>query len=167
MVKTLEANGKLHPFLPRTRKPPRRRLYLTERAHHEIANPNSAMNVLKLRGHIEAALTRWTAGDRIHADDKGKARFLKRLDPPPPEIWEIRVVDPNPQVRIFGRFAGPDTLIVTSMHTRSYLGKQGSAAWLEALSTCEKTWKSLFPVPPFEAPLVGDYVTENCDEYRI
>lgn len=167
-ITLLEKSGKLARFVPRTRWPPKRRLFLTQRAEKELTSPHSAVNLLKLGGYVRAAMTRWASGGKVHASDRGKPGFLKRLCSPPPEIWEVRVTDPDVQVRLFGRFAEPDTLILTHFHTRNLLGKKKSRAWKHAMKDCEAEWATLFPNhSPFSGQTIHDYVTENCDEFPI
>jgi hypothetical protein len=148
----------------------KRRLYLTATARKHLTDPGSATNVLGLRGYIQAAMTHWVSGGRVRGDEKGKARFLKRLCPPPAEIWEIRVTDPTPQVRLLGRVVEPDTLILDRFHTRRYLGEKKSpnSGWKEALPACDSALNALFPMEPlFQRQSIKDYVTENCDDYKI
>lgn len=164
----LEAAGKLRRYAPASRWPLKRRLYLSESAVKDLEDANSASNLLGIRGYIEGALTRWTTGGLVFADDRGKPRFLKRLKPPPPEIWEIMVTEPVIHARLFCRFAEPDTLIiVTKFHTRKLLGNKGSEAWKLAMMECEKAWNSLFSAPPFVGKTIHDYVTENCDACKF
>ena len=167
-IASLEAAGKLTRFVPTGRHPPRRRLYLTNQALKDLNDPSSAVNALVGRGYIVAALTKWTLGERVYADTRQKCRFLCRLCPPPPEIWDIRVTEPVVQARLFGRFAGPDTLILTKFHTRGMLGDKGSPNWKSAMVACETLWTELFQtVPPFVGGSIHDYVTEKCDDFRI
>ena len=161
-IASLEAAGKLRRFKPRSRHPPKRRLFLTQQAMVDLNDPNSAINVFGLRGYVLSALSRWVQGDLVYAG------FLKRLCSPPPEIWEIRVTVPSIQARVFCRFAEPDTLIVTAIHTRKMLGNKGSAAWQNAMFICEACWDGLFPnTRPFSGSSIHDYVTENCDDIRL
>jgi hypothetical protein len=163
----LQAAGKLVPFMPRTRQPAKRRLYLTQPALNDLTNAASATNLLSGRGFIEAALTRWTAGDRVYGDRR-RGRFLCRLEPPPPEIWEIRVTEPVVQCRLLGRFAEPDTLILMKFYTRPLLGKKGSTEWMAGMRSCQTQWNELFPeTGPFSAKEIHQYVTENCDDFPI
>jgi hypothetical protein len=134
-----EAANRLIRFVPKSRLLARRRLYLGETARRKLDDPSSAVSVLVGRGKIEAALTRWTLGNQIYGDGK-KARFLKRLEAPPPEVWEIRITEPNAQARLFGRFALPDTMILTDFHTRHLLGKRGSSQWKSACQGCVDQW---------------------------
>lgn len=161
-ISSLEVHGKLRRFKPRSRYPAKRRLFLARQAVTDLTDPNSTINVFGLRGYIEAAMAKWVLGGHIYAG------FMKRLCPPPPEIWEIRVTVPSIQVRVFCRFAEPDTLIVTGMHTRQMLGKKGSAAWQNAMFICEACWDSLFPnMQPFSGAGIRDYVTESCDDIKL
>jgi hypothetical protein len=162
----LQTAGKVVPYVPQTRQPPRRRLYLAPAAYNDLTNPQSATNLLSGRGYIEAALTRWVSGNRIFGDTRG--RFLFRLDPPPPEIWEIRVTEPVVQSRLLGRFAEPDTLILMKFYTRQLLGKKGSLEWATGMATCEASWKELLDMRlPFTADTIHHYVTEDCDDFPI
>jgi hypothetical protein len=165
-VVALVAAGKLFKYMPRTGRTAKRRLYLSVEAAKDLNNPSSATNLLVGKGGIVAALDRWVLGDLVYGTRRGE--FLDRLRPPPPEVWEIRVTTPAIQARLFGRMAAPNTLILTKFHTRSYLGKRGSAAWVGAMNDCVKCWDALFPsCPPFSASDIHAYVTENCDDYPI
>lgn len=166
-IRALEETGELRRYSPRSRHPPRRRMYLTKRAIGCIEKPNSYVNAMSLQGHVVAAMDRWTTGGRIHAHRR-RPIFLKRLDPPPPDVWEIRVTDPTPQIRILGRFADLDTLIVSNMHSRGHLGERGSKAWTEALKLVVEDWETLFPDHgPLGGEKISDFVSENCDDFAI
>jgi hypothetical protein len=128
--------------------------------------PNSAINLLVGKAFIVAALDRWTLGERVYGKKRGE--FLDRLDPPPPEVWEIRVTVPLVQARLFGRFAEPDTLILTKFHTRTMLGDKGSQNWNAAMAHCDLCWGTHFPaIPHLTASVIHAYVTENCDDFPI
>lgn len=161
-IRELEERGKLRPFKPRSRRLPRRRAYLAAPAQLDFDNVNSAVNKVCGQGEIAAALTRWTLGERVYS------QFLKPLDPPPPEIWEIRVTAPKGKVRLICRFAEPDTLIFTKFYTRDFLGPYGSQGWKSASKNCGNTWKLLFGnLSPFSATSIHEYVTEKCDDFEI
>jgi hypothetical protein len=133
----------------------------------DFDDPNSAVNLLVGKGFVAAAMTRWVSGGRVYGD-KRRGRYLDRLALPPPEVWEIRVTEPIVQARLFGRFAEPDTLILTRFHTRAYLGKKGSAEWNGAMAECVTIWDATFlGIPPYIGSSVHDYVTENCDAFPL
>jgi hypothetical protein len=139
---------------------------LSPSALNDLNNPQSATNLLSGQGYVEAALARWASGGRVYGDKRG--RFLFRLDPPPPEIWEIRVTEPVVQCRLLGRFAEPDTLVLAKFYTRGLLGDKGSQQWLVGMTTCVNEWNGLFgTMQPFAGNSIHDYVTENCDDFPI
>lgn len=145
----------------------KRRLFLTEEAEGDLRS-GGIVSILDLRAIVEAGIRRWVHGGRVFADEKGRPRFLKPLDPPPRGIWEIRFTEPRVQLRLFCRFPEPDTLIGSKFHTRSMLGDKGSKDWKGALDKCEKKWESLFPnTPTFSSQNIHEYVTENCDDFAV
>ncbi len=163
----LECAGKIHRVEVRSRHTLKRRLYLTSAAKRDHDNDHSPVNFLTGRGFVEAAFSRWVTGGQIYASDSGrKGKFLKELDPPPPDIWEIRLTEPAVQARLIGSFAEPDTLILTGLHTRQHLGKRGSANWDAAIKNCEESWAGL-GLPRFHADTIHKYVTENCDDFPL
>ena len=165
-ILALEKSGKLKPFRPPGSA--RRRLYLTEQAVRDLENADGIVNLMALRGMTEAGLKRWVHGGRLWADLDGTPRFLKRLCSPPPEIWEIRFTDPRVQLRLFCRFAEPNTLIGTKFHTRQMLGRKGSKDWNAAMKACSDYWDRLFPGRiPFSGKTIHDYVTENYDDFPL
>jgi hypothetical protein len=167
LIALQEVQGKLVRYVPPTHTAPKRALYLAEGARKDLLDPSSAVALLVGRGFVEAALTRWASGGLVHGD-KRRGLFLDRLDPPPPEVWEIRVTEPTVQARLIGRFAERDTLILTRFHTRQKLGKKGSAEWQAAMQECEATWHLLFPnCPVFVGNAIGDYVSDNCHDFPI
>lgn len=166
-LKELQDAQVLFPYIPpRTRQRAQRRLFLTETAHNALHDPSSATNFLCKRGPIEAALTKWVLGEWINGDRKG--RFIRDLSPPPPEVWEIRVTEPIVQARLIGRFPEPDTLVLTSFHTRNSLGDKGSKAWFDAMKDCVDQWEAFSPqLPLFDASTIHEYILDNCDDFPI
>jgi hypothetical protein len=167
-----EAAGNLTRFAPQSRRPLVRALFLTTEALKIINDPCTAINILVGRGRIIAAMEKWVRGERIHANE-GQGTFLKKLEGPPPEIWEMRITEPSVQARLFARFASPSTLIVTDLYTRQLLGKKmvrgkKSQHWSDAMTKCEASWNALFPRhQPFSGDSVHAYITENCDDFEI
>ena len=159
----MEQDGKLLRYEPGRRAS--RRLYLTAHAVGQYNDPESSVNILVGRGYIRAAFERWTTGGYVHGD-RGVGVFLKPLHPPPPDIWEVRVTDPVPQARIFGRFLESDTLVVTHLHTRRHLDEDNG--WMTAMNACNTAWEALFPFRrPFTGEHIHEYVTRNCDDFSV
>lgn len=151
--------------MPESRHPPKRRLYLVGDAINDFQSENSATNLLSSKGVIAAAMSRWVLGGLVYGDSK-RGLFLDRLDPPPDEVWEVRVTEPNVQVRLFGRFCEQDTLVLTNFHTRNFLGRYGSAAWKTAMNSSVTQWAKT-GLPLLKGTKVGDYVSENFDDFPI
>jgi hypothetical protein len=106
----------------------------------------------------------------IYADDHGHPKFLKRLEAPPPEIWNIRVTESDVQARLFCRFFAPSVLIVTEIVPRSDLsqgGKYSPQRWAKAMGDCLSDWDALGLGTPHSGLTIHDYVWENCDDFPI
>lgn len=170
MIATLLQNGLVKRFVPRSRRKAQRRLYLTANAEAELTGQYSAIGLLSLRGEIEVAMTHWTLGELVYADDDGNPKFLKRLEGPPPEIWNIRVTESDVQARLFCRFLEPNALIVTKIVPRSDLsqgGKYSAKKWNKAMNDCLNDWNALGLTEPYSGETIRDYVWEKCDDFPI
>lgn len=171
-INALERSGDVMRFQPQTRKALKRELFLVPAVINALNDRSSAVCLLVGRGHIFSAMERCVRGERVYAQG-GKGGFLKRLQSPPAEIWEMRVTEPVAQARLFGRFARPDTIVVTHSHTRSALGKKvvrklPSRHWMSAMKECEAAWNELFPTSdPFTGSSVHSYISENCDDFDL
>jgi hypothetical protein len=67
LIAKVEAEHRLVRFLPeRTRRPCRRRAFLSSQFSRELSNPNSAMALMRGSGYIQAQLTKWVLGDPIY-----------------------------------------------------------------------------------------------------
>lgn len=145
----------------------KRRLFLTQEAVKDLG-ANSSLQVLGIRGAVKARLDEWVGGEQITNSGGLQPGFLKQLDAPPPEVWEIRITAPSPQARAFGRFMCPDAYVITGVYTRSFLGAFGSQAWIDATQECVNRWQKVFgDIQPFSGETCSSYVTENCDEFRM
>jgi hypothetical protein len=142
-------------------------LWLVGQAMTAFRDPASAANLLAGKGAIVAAMARWTLGEHVHGN-RSRGQFIASLEPPPPDVWEMRIREPIVQARFIGFFAEPDTLVFAQLHTRGYLGKKGSAGWKDAMEAAVAEWERLFPGHrPFSGAAIGDYITEACDDFPI
>lgn len=166
-IQTHEGTGALRRVPPPKGQSAGRGAYLAMDAQKSMDNTSSALAVLGGRSYAQAMLERWVSDKPMRARLRGKRRgaFLARLDPPPPEVWEFRITEPNVQFRAFARFATADLVIVTHILSRQLLGKFGSAQWKSAMFDCVARWDQLFPgQTPFQGNTVYDYITSNCHE---
>ena len=117
-------------------------------------------------GRLWAAMDMFVEGRRITMalDDpykKRKATYMARLDPLQDEVWEIRILDPKPGIRVFGRFAEQDLLIVSTWARREAL--PGSKDWRDAREACKAEWRKLFPTyNAITGNNVNEYVSNNA-----
>jgi hypothetical protein len=108
--------------------------------------------------HVRADLERFVAGGIIVVGDEG---YMKPLEPVEDEVWEIRCIDPNPSVRIFGSFAEKDVFIALGKRYRQDLAEKSSQAWAEAIRECKADWRSLFlTYPPHSGNDLHDYISD-------
>jgi hypothetical protein len=86
---------------------------------------------------------------------------MARLDPARDEVWEIRVYDQKPQVRLFGSFAAKDTFVaLTGPWKRP---KIKPSDWDEIKQECRDLWLDLFALnyPRLIGDKAHDYLSTN------
>lgn len=150
-----------------------RRLYLSAAFARELFEGQSAIGFFEQQTSVLNMFERWIRGKRITVRISGRVpgALLARLEPPPEDIWEFRVTDPRPQLRVFVMFAAPDVLVVLLARNRDTLGSAGNAhgkkskAWLEAMYGCQTEWRRIFGgASPFRGGKLADYITGNAEE---
>jgi len=118
--------------------------------------------------YLRADLDRFISGQTIPVT-AGKLNdrhsYLKQLIPAAGEIWEIRSRDPDPSLRVMGRFAAVDVFVALAWYKRASLGGPSSRPWRDATVQCATDWRNLFPAyEPIHADTsngFNDYVS-NC-----
>ena len=171
MLQQLEGEGKLVRFLPPDGVAEKRQLFLTSGLYQEFSDRRSSFNFFGQMPAARIAFGRWVTGNlvtvRLGLGNTGAE--LARLEPPPEEIWEFRITEPVPQLRVFARFAAPDILVATAAVNRDRLGRAFSRsqkqnkAWTEAMYGCISEWTRLFGrTEAFRGRVIADYVSENC-----
>ncbi|WP_172125293.1 hypothetical protein [Devosia sp. 919] len=92
-------------------------------------------------------LDSFTAGNRIvvslNPHEKPAYCQLSRNDPVAEGVWEFRIRDPKPQLRIFGCFAECDVFIALSVTPKTQL--VGRLAYPLAVADNTSIWGGLFP----------------------
>jgi hypothetical protein len=93
---------------------------------------------------------------------KPKSTYLARLDPGRDEVWEIRSRFPKRGIRVFGRFAERNTLILLNWEYRERLGGPGSPEFIIEMRKCKAEWRKLFPTyGAHTGDTVNEYVSEK------
>ena len=94
--------------------------------------------------------------------------FMKRLEPGADEVWELRSRDPEPQVRVFGRFAQPDCFVATHAAFREDLGDLSWSRWEgnnwpTEIQRCKSKWAVLLPSQvTFSGGSIHAYITSGA-----
>jgi hypothetical protein len=92
-----------------------------------------------------------------------KSTYLARLDPGRDEVWEIRSRFPRRGIRVFGRFADADRLVLLNWEYRDKLGGPGSEEFKIEVRKAKAEWKKLFPsYDAHTGESVNEYVTRNA-----
>lgn len=125
-------------------------------------------------GRLRATLEAYVKGQRIGIclkPFKGMRAYMARLDKPEDEVWDIRAIDPNPGLRLFGRFADRDLFVALIWSPRSVeipasqrlpLGPRESAEWGNAILECKAEWRKLFPsYQPIHGDEIHEYFENN------
>jgi hypothetical protein len=143
-------SGALHPVHPVVPwAVSKRELYvcrpLKELLHAGRESPDPGIRGRMAR--LEAALSFFVEGGRVDEN------FLKHLDPPKYEHWEIRSRRPRPSLRVFGRFVDHDVFVATPAVARSELGGKWSPRFEHEKLVCEQYWSEAGLSRPFtDAP---------------
>jgi len=125
-------------------------------------------------GFLKGTLETFVRGQEIGVclkPYKAAKAYMGRLDEPEDEVWDIRSIDPNPGVRIFGRFAEIDVFVGLIWSPRSVkipasqrlpLGPRDSVEWKTAILECKSEWRKLFPsYQPIHGEEIYEYIRAN------
>jgi hypothetical protein len=117
-------------------------------------------------GRLRADLERFITGQQVAmclSPSAGATAYMRRLDRPSDEVWEIRSVDPRPAIRVFGRFAEIDVFVALNWAKRRVLGEGTSLQWHLAIIERQQMWGKLFPeCEPIHGDSIRDYVSANA-----
>lgn len=153
---------RLLPVLPRLG--PTRQLYAAPEIMGLLEGPWQSLAWEMRCNALRADLERFTDGQDMlpiaAKPFKGKTSYLKRLDPPRREVWEIRSLDPKPGIRVLGRFASKDVFVALAWYERAPLLGPGSREWRDAVIDCKTKWDNLFgPYQPISEASFHDYLS--------
>jgi hypothetical protein len=82
---------------------------------------------------------------------------MARVHPVKDEIFDIRVLDPDPGIRVFGGFAAKDTFLALTWDYRENIDD-----WAYEIDRCKDAWASLFhPSLPHHGATLDDYLSSN------
>jgi hypothetical protein len=154
--------------------PRARQMYLAEDIAKLIYGPWSS-TALRARcaalvqdlEHFEAGYEIAVAMDDPRNPYRSKPQaFLRQLHPGSEEVWEIRSTTMDPSLRLFGRFAAVDHLVVLNWEQRGILGTPESREWRDERVRCKTYWENLFhpypPHPPYSGAGLHEYVSAHA-----
>lgn len=140
-----------------------RKMYISSEIKNMIFGPWDSLEWGERCGRLRQDFDHFIEGHKIDVAEspfKGKTSYLKRLEPQREEAWEIRSRDPEPSLRIFGRFADKNVFVALSWHKRADLLGPHSREWRDAIEQCKTEWRNLFPAyQPMTGAKLHDYVT--------
>lgn len=123
-------------------------------------------------GHLRGDLEAFVVGDVLAMclePYEAKTAYMARLDSPADEVWDVRSRDPDPGLRVFGRFAAKDLFVALTWSPRSVplwwslrlpLGDRKSRQWRNQIVQCKTEWTNLFGTyQPVSGADVHDYAS--------
>lgn len=168
LVADAVARCRLFPVEPRMPSEPMNRTLYVHPEVHRLLNGPWKDEEEHLSGKLWAAFDRFVVGKRITVAldspyRKPKSTYLSRMDPTGDEVWEIRILDPRPALRVFGRFADRDCFVALNWGLRKDLGGPGSKEFQQAIRNCLVTWRQTFPhYNAFTGSTTDEYLSENA-----
>lgn len=153
--------------------PVERILVYTDQIRTVLEGPWTLPSCSSRAGRLRADLEAFVRGDRVSiclTPYEAGAAFLGRLAEPEDEVWDIRAREPNPALRLFGRFAAPDHFVAFDWRPRSKawngrapLQDRHDPEWEKEKAKCVTQWVGLFPShQPIHGRTIHEYVTKNA-----
>lgn len=115
-----------------------------------------------LAGRARAALDAFSEGRMISVrlpPSKNVRAQLALLEPAGDEVWEFRIRNDRPQLRIFGHFAEKDLFVALTHAQRDAIITDED--WEKQKQRCRKEWnRFLSPFNPHTGQTADDYVSD-------
>jgi len=111
-------------------------MFLDKELHGALKSP--PVGDEELFGELRAELASFTTLRWITPE------YLWLLNPKNRGAWEIKFRRIEPQIRVFGHFAGKDVFLALSYNYRSDLGDIDNQNWTFEIRKIEHRWKDLF-----------------------
>jgi hypothetical protein len=150
--------------------PDRRLIYLVNDVLKKLNGPWPNIRDGRRAGVARALLENFARGDEVVGrmpPSKNVNTVIALLEPPADNVWEFRVGDPQPGVRILGRFAAPDIFIATNWSNREdfrdpVTKKDDLRKWRNEIVRSKAIWTQLFPsYDPFIGSTIHDFISNS------
>lgn len=143
-------DGRLHRLTLGTDEPEPRAIWVTPQINRLLTGPWWNTRQAVRWAYVRNDLAGFIRGDIVTLAVPGKrpsshTLMARLIRPSSPEVWEIRCLDPDPSLRLFGRFAARNKFVAFRVWRRWWLGPFGSRAWRAASVQCTTDWRNLFP----------------------
>jgi hypothetical protein len=159
----LKALGQTMPSLP-----DKRRIFVVPNVSEMLDGPWASSRQGRRAGETRALLESFLRGDLIVGrmpPSKSVHTVIALLAPSEDNVWEYRVGNPRPGLRILGRFAEKDVFVATNWINREdfrdpVTGQDDSRRWRDEVVRCRAVWNQLFPTyPPFSGNTLNDFIS--------
>jgi hypothetical protein len=162
--------GRLRPFLQMLPGPPpdARRIYFSEDMSRAFTGCWANSPYGRRVGIARALLEGFARGDLVVGrmpPSKNVHTLIAQLEPVVENVWEFRVGEPRPGIRILGRFAEQDTFIATNLVNRedfldAATKRDNPRKWRDEVVRCKTIWTHLFPsYSPHTGNTIHDYIS--------
>lgn len=152
----------LHLFVPGL--PEKREIFITPTLFQLLHGPWVAQKWEKRWNRARQQLDDFIDGlhgERIFVRSASRRKstcFMSRLEPDSDEVWEIRVRDPKPGLRLFGSFAKRNVFVALTAAPHECLNNEED--WKRAILQYKKHRSRFFSSTAFSGAYPDDYLTE-------
>jgi hypothetical protein len=145
----------------------KRRVFAVPRVIEMLDGPWATSHHERRAGAARALLEIFLRGDQIVGrmpPSRNVNTVIALLDPAVENVWEFRIGNPRPGMRILGRFAEQDTFVATNWVNREELrdaktGEDDPRKWRDEVVRCKAIWTNLFPsYNPFVGSTLHDFI---------
>jgi hypothetical protein len=152
--------------------PEKRRIFVVPSVIEMLDGPRTSSLHARRAGAARALLESFLRGDEIVGrmpPSKDVHTVIALLDPPIGNVWEFRIGNPRPGIRILGRFAEQDAFVATNWLNREdfrdpVTREDDSRKWRDEVVRCKAIWSQLFP--PYN-PFVGNTLHDFISNARL
>jgi hypothetical protein len=140
-----------------------RRIFATKEVSDAVFGPWANATIEARFGRARAYLDTFISGDLMSVrmpPSKSVSAQIALLEDDKDQVWEIRVRDPKPGVRIFGSFTEKDVFLALTIGFREKY--KTDADWVPPIERCKRTWRTYFPTyTPLSGSQPDDYVSKS------
>lgn len=115
-----------------------RHMYLERELHERLFHSYEDDSVEERHAQLQSDLEQFVTARRL------PPTYIRLLAPTSKGVWEIRSVQPNPGIRVFGLFIKKDSFLATHYEYRRELGGFNDRAWKLASRRSRGIWSKLF-----------------------